>query len=484
MDQNKLNKAIAFHRAQDFHSAKEIYEEVIRNDDKHHLPLFLLGTLEIDARRYSEAIKYLKLSLDKNPNHQDIYLNLGTAYYELKDYKNCKKYYEQGMKIGKINYNLLQNLARAYKDTGDFDKSINLYQKIHDHYPEDLKTIFFLYELRVFKLDKDLKKKIKLIIKNKNVSYTNQLYGNLLLSKFANRSSLHKDELKFLLKFHNVVYSQNKKIFEIRNRFLFDELINITQHYDSSSIIHANEKLRQSIHPIFIISHPRSGSTLIEKLIVYNQKNLMPGEETHIFSVIGEEFSKDNNFNLRLDEISSRIIDDYQNFGLISKKEKANFTDKSTDNVYFVGWIKSIFPNAKFINCIRDPKASIVSILRNNFGTESWAHRIQDIIRYIDNYYFLIDYWQKKHQIEIYNLKYEDLIDNFEDESKKLLDYCSLKWSKDIIKFNTSTDFISKTASNLQVRMPLYKSIDKSYESLASLFENDLKKYKWSHYSF
>ena len=484
MDQNKLSRAIALHKAHDFDSARALYDEVILNDDSHHLPLFLLGALEIDLLNYTSAIKYLKLSLEKNPNHQETCLNLGTVYYELKDYNNCKKYYEKGNEINQFNYNLLMNLAGVYEDTGEFNKAISLYQKVYDNDPEDLKVAFFLYQFKALKLDKDFKKKIKLILKNKSSSYKNKLYANMLLSKYANKLSLHKDELKHLLNLHSIVYDRNKKYFEIENNFLFDELRNIGKYYDSSSIIKTDKKLSSSIQPIFIISLPRSGSTLLEKLIAYNQKNLISGEEVGVFSIIAKEFQEDKNFNSKFNEIANGIINKYQEIGLISKKEKFNFIDKSVDNVYFVGWIKSIFPKAKFINCTRDPKASIVSILRNVFGNLSWAHTIKDIAKYIDNHYYLIDYWQKEHQIEIYNLKYENLINNFEEESKKLMDYCSLKWSKDIVQFNTSSKFITRTASNVEVRKPIYKTIDRSYESLAGLFENDLKKYKWSNYSW
>tara|TARA_B100001996_G_scaffold361491_1_gene328265 strand:- start:429 stop:1883 length:1455 start_codon:yes stop_codon:yes gene_type:complete len=484
MDQNKLNKAIELHRVNNFDSAKLLYEEIISDDDSHFLPFFFLGALELDLQNYQGAIKQLKLSLDKNPNHSHTYLNLGTAYYELRDYKNCKKYYEQGTKINQVNNELLQNLATIYKDTGDIDKATSLYKKIYNNNPDDLKAAFWLHNLKVLKLDKGLKKKIKLILKNKNSSYTNKLFGNMLLSKYANKASLYKDELKFILNFHDVVYEYNKIRFETRKTFIFEDLKNIKQYFDKSITINGNEKIRESINPIFIISHPRTGSTLVEKLITYNQDNLRPGEEASVCSIIGDEFLRDKNFNSRIDEISEKIINKYQSVGLISKKEKISFTDKSTDSVYYLGWIKSIFPNAKFINCTRDPKASIVSILRNNLGSQSWAHKISDITKYIDDFYNLIDYWQKEHQIEIYNFKYEDLINNFEHESKRLMDFCSLKWSKDIINFNTSSKFFTRTASNLQVRQPMYKSIDREYESLAALFENDLKKYKWSNYSF
>ena len=483
MDQNKLNKAIEFHKVHNFDSAKLLYEEIISEDDTHYLPFFYLGALELDLRNYLGAIKYLELSLDKNPNNVHTYINLGAAYYELKDYQNCKKYYEQGTKINQ-NIELLQNLATVYKDTGDINKAINVYKKIYNDSPEDLKAAYWLHSLKALELDKGLKKKIKLILKNKNSSYTNKLFGNMLLSKYANKASLYKDELKFILNFHNVVYDYNKSRFETRKQFIFNELKNVTQYFDRSITINGNETIRESIKPIFIISHPRTGSTLVEKLITYNQDNLFPGEEACICSIIGDEFLKDKNFNSKLDEISNTIINKYQSAKLISKKEKINFTDKSTDSVYYLGWIKSIFPNAKFINCTRDPRASIVSILRNNLGSQSWAHKINDIIKYIDDFYYLIDYWQKEHQIEIYNFKYEDLINDFENESKKLLDFCSLKWSKNIKNFNTSSRFITRTASNLQVRQPMYQSIDKEYEFLSKLFENDLKKYKWSNYSF
>ena len=483
MDQNKLNKAIEFHKVHNFNSARSLYEEIISEDDSNYLPFFFLGALELDLQNYQGAIKYLKLSLEKNANNFHTYLNLGTAYYELKDYQNCKKYYELGTKINQ-NDELLQNLATVYKDTGDIDKAISLYKKIYNNNPDDLKAAYWLHNLKILTLDKDLKKKIKLILKNKNASYTNKLFGNMLLSKYANKASLYKDELKFILNFHNVVYEYNKSRFETKKNFIFNDLKNIKQYYDKSIKISGNEEIRDTIKPIFIISHPRTGSTLVEKLITYNQNNLVPGEEASVCSIIGDEFFKDKNFNSRIDDISKKIIYKYQSIGLISKKEKINFTDKSIDSVYYLGWIKSIFPNSKFINCTRDPRASIVSILRNNLGSQSWAHKINDITRYIDNFYDLIDYWQKEHEIEIYNFKYEDLINNFEYESKKLMDFCSLKWSKNIINFNTVSKFPVRTASNIQVRQPMYTSIDKEYQSLASLFENDLKKYKWSNYSF
>ena len=167
---------------------------------------------------------------------------------------------------------------------------------------------------------------------------------------------------------------------------------------------------------------------------------------------------------------------------MISDTNEISFTDKSVSSHYYLGWIKKIFPRAIFINCARDPKAIITSILRNPLSEASWAHRLDDILRFIDTHHKLINFWKSNHQIEIYDINYENLIKDFEEESKKLLNYCGLKYSTDIDQFNTSSNYVSKTASSIQVRKPVYKKVDTSYKLLASQFENVLKKYSWSNY--
>ncbi len=491
MSQTKINIAIEYHKKRQFESAKRIYQELIISEKNNFFPLFLLGTLEMDLRNFDEAINLLNMSLNKNPSYKDTYLNLGSIYYELNNYKECIKYYELGKNNYHLNennddthYKLCQNLARAYKNIGEIDKARDVYEEMYLKNESDLKIVFFLYELNALSLDKNLKKKIKNILKNKNSSKSNLLYGNLLLSKYAKNADMHSEEYRALLSFHNVIYEENKIRFENLNDFIFNKLAKINQYYDEKLEIRNDKKIRELTNPIFIISLPRSGSTLLEKIIIYNQKNLLSGEETEIFSTIGEDYYKNSNTPPNLQNISQIIIEQYKKKKLISDKHNISFTDKSIDNFYYLGWIKKIFPNAKFIHCIRDPKAIIVSILRNLFAESSWSHNIKDILSFMDNHHRLINYWQNAHGIEIYNVKYENLINNFDTETFNLLKFCNLKWTPDIVKFNSSLNFVSKTASNIQIRQPIYKTIDRSYESLASQFKNDLKKYSWSNYSF
>jgi hypothetical protein len=120
-----------------------------------------------------------------------------------------------------------------------------------------------------------------------------------------------------------------------------------------------------------------------------------------------------------------------------------------------------------------------MSILKNNLIRISWAHNLDHIFKYFDNYYQIIKYWNKKFPNFVYHLQYEKLVSDPELESRKLLHYCNLDWSKECLEFYKRDNIISKTASSMQIRKPIYiDSLDKyyPYKKLLSIYSD---KYSW-----
>ena len=91
MDQSKLDRAIEFHRNHDFQSAKKLYQELLLTSENNFYPLFLLGTLELDLNNIDEAKRYLEMSLEKNPNYVDTYLNLSAIYFDKSEFDKSKE---------------------------------------------------------------------------------------------------------------------------------------------------------------------------------------------------------------------------------------------------------------------------------------------------------------------------------------------------------------------------------------------------------
>ena len=87
-------------------------------------------------------------------------------------------------------------------------------------------------------------------------------------------------------------------------------------------------------------------------------------------------------------------------------------------------------------------------------------------------------FWNKNYSEKIINVNYENLVENFEEEVKKLLKFCNLEWSSKCVEFYKSKNSVS-TASLAQVRQPIYKTSVASWKNYSSYLEdlkNNLKK--------
>jgi hypothetical protein len=173
------------------------------------------------------------------------------------------------------------------------------------------------------------------------------------------------------------------------------------------------------------------------------------------------------------------LVSIYKKNGLIDEKRNFIFTDKSLNNFHYLGLIKAIFPEAKVINCKRKTLASIMSIFQNNLTDLAWAHNLENIFKYFDNYFKIIDEFKKKNPDFIYDLNFEDFTNDPEIESKKLLKYCNLTWDKKCLEFYKRKDMISKTTSRIQIRKPIYKHSSDKYLPYKKLLDKYGNKYSW-----
>ena len=164
---------------------------------------------------------------------------------------------------------------------------------------------------------------------------------------------------------------------------------------------------------------------------------------------------------------------------LLIKKYNNIFTDKSLNNFFYLKLIKEVYPNAKIINCKRDILSSIVSIFQNNLTELAWTHNLNNILKYFDNYFKIISDFEKLYPSWIYNLEFEKLINNPEDQSKKLMKFCELPWNEKCLEFYKRKDLISKTASNVQIREAIYKHTSNKYSPYKEYLNKYGKKYSW-----
>ena len=472
------NLGAIYYDAKKFKEAKIYLEKTVELQPNFALPYFVLGNLHADLKDYENAISSYNKAIKINKNLVGAYNNLGLVYRNINNFESAISSYENAIAIKVDHVNAYHNLALVLKDLGKFKSAIQAHEKAIKYEPENLAHYYYLSDLKKNILDTNLKNKIEKIIAKKNSRKINIAYGNFLLAKYEQKIKNYEKELSYLSEGHKNFFGSKKNKFELLVQYTFRDMLQISEDAKVEGLINSD---LQKIKPIFIIGVPRCGSTLVEKIIGSGEKFVSMGEETSVLEeFVTAKILKKQSLNLGdVGNVRDEISNIYLKRGLVLKKYDNTFTDKSLNNFFYLKLIKEIFPNAKVINCKRDVLASIMSIFQNNLTEVAWAHDLNNIFQYVDNYLQTIESYNLENPNFVYGLQYEKLINNPEEESKKLMEFCGLPWSKKCLEFYKREDIFSKTTSNIQIRQAVYKhSLDK-YLPYKKMLVKYGKKYPW-----
>jgi len=151
-------------------------------------------------------------------------------------------------------------------------------------------------------------------------------------------------------------------------------------------------------------------------------------------------------------------------------------TDKLPVNFKWIGLIKILFPNSIVIHCKRNSKDTCLSIFKNYFaGRLDFSYDLNEIVEYYNIYKDLMKFWHSMMPNFIYDIQYESLIKNQENEIKKVLKFCNLKWNDKCLLFHKNKRAI-KTASAVQARKPIYKSSVEGWKNYEKYLKSHFEK--------
>ena len=134
-------------------------------------------------------------------------------------------------------------------------------------------------------------------------------------------------------------------------------------------------------------------------------------------------------------------------------------TDKMPENFLWIGFIKLILPKSKIIHCYRNPKDNCLSIYKNHFpgGKINFSYDLDEIVEYYKLYSDLMNYWNDLLPNFVFNIKYENLITNTENEVRNLLKFCNLDWNENCLNSHNNKRPVH-TASDVQARKKIFTS--------------------------
>ncbi len=452
----------------------------------------IIDDLMLAAQSYKErgdfiaALNHFDKILKLDKNNKKVFNNIANTYKEAKKFDEAIEYYHKSINLDTSYLIPKINLSILYHDLGNLDKAEKLYKEIINLDKYNFAVYFNLARINFDYFDQGKIDFVEKSISNEKLDNFNKASGYFLLAKYQQKQKNFDKEMLFLKKGHDHfcksihinTYQQNLNYWLniIPKKYLKFEIIKSRENNQNNS----------NVNPIFIIGMPRSGSTLIESIISSGKIKIPNGGET---ATINRSLLKNYKRSLiidNLDKISvnknilkKEILYDYKNLNLLKKDKKFFFTDKSLENFFYIDIILELFPNAKFINCMRNKIDNILAIYQNFFTKMSWVHSIENIIIYFDNYLNVMDHFNQKYSDKIFSVELEKLTLDSKNVSQKLFEFCELEWSSESLEFYKRKDLYSSTASNIQIREKIYDYNKLKYNDYKKYLKEFEQKYEW-----
>jgi tetratricopeptide (TPR) repeat protein len=437
----------------------------------------------IKRQKYAKALEEAEKLYTKDKDNLRFMIAYAVTLQQTNKQEEALELYNKILNIDKKNPEILVSKGHLQKTFGDLKGSIDSYKKSYkiDQYYGD--AYWSLANLKTYQFNDEEIMQLEKMTQDEFINDNEKIYMSFALGKafedrgeydksftnYQNGNSLKKEFTKFDLKLFDEECKNQK---EVCTRDLFDSK--------------ADWGL-ETKEPIFVLGLPRVGSTLIEQILASHSMVEATHELPNILALshklnlrkVQEKTSRYPEILLSLSAPQLKMIgEQYIKDAEIFRTNKPFFIDKMPNNFRHIGLIKLILPNAKIIDIRRNSMSACFSCYKQLFAEgQEFTYDFGDLAGYYNNYVELMEHWNQVLPNQILSIKYEDLVNDFENSVNKILNYCNLDFEDECLSFYKNKRSV-RTPSSEQVRQPIYKKgLDywKNYDVYLGDLKRDLK---------
>ena len=420
---------------------------------------YLHGRYYAKSNDIGLSIEYFKKSIFFDELFTDSYINLVDWLERINEISLANLYLNKFSNVvKKIDYKIKFFEALLLSRRKKYKASENILNKYHlEKYFE--KNKYYYVKLL------NLKSKNNERLRNFSIAYDSIVKRNLFLSSLEENKKIDRGDIDQTIKSYKEVYSKKSKPLDI-NEFKKVKKIDLT----------------------FLIGFPRSGTTLLDTILRTHSKTHVLEEKPYLENTRNYYFTTKRNKLATINNISLEEIINLRKYYFdqinIDYKNIINVIDKLPLTITELGFVKKIFPDAKIILALRHPCDVVISCFFSSFKMNRAMINFLSIKNTVDFYNKVLDlfeFYESNLNLEIIKIKYENIVLDFENETKKLFKFLNLDYEKGINKFYETAQNrkMISTPSYSQVTNPIYSnSIGrwKNYETLVKI-EKPLRKW-------
>jgi tetratricopeptide (TPR) repeat protein len=385
---------------------------------------------------------------------------VGDLHVFLRSYEVAFACYDLAVKLEPLQPRHWFNRAAVRRYLGQLEEAERDYDRVIELDPKDTEARLNRSQLRTQTAERNHLSELLQIAGQRSLSWPAEVAIRYALAKEYEDTGRYEESWQQLLRGA-----------QLRRRHLRYEVANdvatvdwIMQAYPEAST--AGQGCN-SPAPIFIVGMPRTGSTLIERILASHSAVSSAGELNDLAVAMVEAVRRQLGRSVipRQEMITasarvnlSALGRDYIERARCWTQHQARFTDKMPLNYLYCGLIARALPRAHIVHVTRHPLATCYAIFKTLFNQGyPFSYDLSELGAYYGAYHRLMQHWLKTLPGRIHEVSYEQLIADPEGEARRLCAAVELGWEPECLEFYNNRDPVA-TASAAQVRRPIYRS--------------------------
>ena len=422
--------------------AYQCFEQALHLDPQNLSALSNVSTALLTMNRASEAKPFCLRILDIVPDDTNARLNLAAVLIEERDTHEAIKVLREALEIKPRDTDLLSQLASALELVNQLDAACEVIEQLEKIKPGIARVSMLagLIARRQGQFDvaeKQLKAAIERGLSEKEeVEAFNQL--GLTLDAIGNAKEAFG------------AFEQSNKVM---TRFVGEqkangtnylrEIAEIKEFFTKETPEALGEKLEtdDSFNPVFFVGFPRSGTTLLEQVLKAHPELVTTDERSPLSAVIREIRNIPGGYPHGLNNIAPddliRLRQTFREFcrDNLGDLQGKQLVDKLPLNIVHLGLAKLLFPKAKILVALRDPRDACLSCFMQKFEINHAMANFLELQTTGLTYEAVMGLWlQYRAGFEgsWLEYRYENLVENFDDTVSEILDFIGVGWHEDI----------------------------------------------------
>jgi len=438
-----LELADSLEQAGKLAEAETSYREFIDGQPGHAVAHFNYACFLRRRGRLEEALREHQAALDRRIERpEEVLSNMAVIHAALRRDDEARVHLERALSVNPNYIPAIYNLGLHHEEFGDRKAALELFHRILELNPgwHDA-LVRIAHAETVTDPESDIVKRLRRALRREHLDPLVRESLNFALGKALDDCGRYDEAFKR--------YALGNKLSEGRllpyDAGLVDQGVSRTiGAFDTARMAEAKPVSDRPL--VFITGMFRSGSTLIEQVIAAHPEVTAGGEIEYLMRAPQS-----------LDPTDWQAVAR----GYLEYLER-NFpgtrlvTNKRPDAFALLGMLRAVFPNARFVHTVRDPRDMCLSIWFQQFdGRFGYAADLRNIAHYYRRYRQIMQHWKSLFPDAIFDVDYDELVRTPRSVTERLLRFLGLEWDERCLEFYKNRARV-RTASVTQVREPLY----------------------------